>query len=51
VKFEIQATTNIALPVTSWSSIASVTNTSGTLRFTDPATGFGQRYYQARQLP
>jgi hypothetical protein len=50
-KFEILGTTNIALPVANWSSIAIVTNASGAMRFTDPATGFGQRFYRARQLP
>ena len=51
MKFEILATTNVALPVTNWSSIAVLTNTSGAIRFNDPATGLGQRFYQARQLP
>jgi len=51
VKCEILATTNTALPAASWSTIAIITNLSGATRFTDPATGFGQRFYQARRLP
>jgi hypothetical protein len=51
VKVEVLATTNSALPAASWSMIAIVTNTSGATRFIDPATGLGQRFYQARRLP
>ena len=48
--FEILASTNIATPVTNWTSLATITNVTGTFSFTDPATNLNQRFYRARQL-
>ena len=48
--FAILASTNVAAPMTSWASIAIITNVTGTLLFTDPATNFNQRLYRAHQL-
>jgi hypothetical protein len=48
--FEILASTNVAVPMTSWASIAIFTNVTGTFSFTDPATNFDQRFYRAHQL-
>ena len=50
LRFEILATTNLALAPANWSSLATLTNVSGALPFTDPAN-FSQRFYKARQLP
>jgi hypothetical protein len=47
--FEIQKSTNLGTEI--WSSIASVTNDSGTISFTDTNATFGQSYYRARLLP
>jgi hypothetical protein len=33
-----------------WSALATVTNTTGTVTFTDPKTGLARRFYKARQL-
>jgi hypothetical protein len=49
--FEILAASSPAGPATSWTSIATVTNLTGTFPFIDPATNSGQRFYRARQLP
>jgi hypothetical protein len=51
VKFEILATTNISQPRSNWVSLGSLTNLTGSTRFTDAAPGFNQRFYQAHQLP
>jgi hypothetical protein len=48
VAFNILATTNLA--GTNWVNIATVTNTTGSLQFTDPSTNFVQRFYQSRGL-
>ena len=50
LRFEILASTNLALAPANWSSLATLTNVSGTLPFTEPVN-FNQRFYQARQLP
>lgn len=44
---EIQVSTNLV----SWGAIATVTNSTGTTPFADPATNLTRRFYRARQLP
>jgi hypothetical protein len=48
---EILASTNAALPVFNWSSLATLTNVAGTITLVDTNANFDQRFYQARQLP
>ena len=50
-RFEIVASTNIALPSSSWTSLGTVTNYTGGVSFADTNTNFGSRFYQARQSP
>jgi hypothetical protein len=51
LKFEMLATTNVTLAVSNWDSLGMVTNVTGTFPFVDAATGFGARFYRARQVP
>jgi hypothetical protein len=51
LRFQILATMNVSQPSTNWTSIGTVTNTTGTMVFTDPATNLNTRFYRARQLP
>lgn len=51
LRFEILATTNLALPLASWTSVGTVTNTTGTATFTNTMAGLGQQFYWARQVP
>jgi len=48
---EILATTNVALPSVNWTSLGVFTNAGGDLPFAEAAANFGQRFYQARQMP
>jgi hypothetical protein len=47
---DILASTNPALPRTSWTPVGTVTNTTGTTTVPDSFTGFTHRFYCARQL-
>lgn len=49
--FEILASTNVALALSNWSSLGTLTNVTGATAFTDPATNLNRRFYRARQLP
>jgi hypothetical protein len=49
--FEILASTNLALPLSNWTSLGTLTNLTGAIPFLDPATNSNCRFYQARQLP
>jgi hypothetical protein len=51
VVFQILATTDLSLPVTNWTSLATLTNVTGTIPFVDETAGLGQRFYTAQQLP
>ena len=51
LRFEILAATNAALALSNWTSLGNVTNTAGTVEFTDPAPTAERRFYRARQLP
>jgi len=48
---QILATTNLSLPVTTWTSLATLTNVTGSLPFVDTTTGLQHRFYTAQQLP
>lgn len=50
LRLEMQGSTNPANPA-SWGVVSNLTNTSGTILFTDPATSLQRRFYRARQLP
>ena len=50
-RFEILASTNLALPLAAWSSIGLLTNTAANASITDPETNLLQRFYIARELP
>jgi hypothetical protein len=49
--FQILATTNLSLPVTNWSSLALLTNTTGNTPFVDSAPLLGQRFYLIQPSP
>ena len=49
--FEILGASDLSLPPSSWTSLVTLTNVTGTISFTNPATGLGQRFYMAHQLP
>jgi hypothetical protein len=46
LKLEILGATNLS----NWTTVTNLTNTSGTIIFTDPATNIIRRYYRAHQL-
>ena len=50
LRFEMLANTNPASPLSNWTSLGTVTNTTGTTNFTDPTTILDRRFYRARQL-
>ena len=51
MRFEVLASTDLATPVTAWTSLGSVTNTTGTSVFTDAAPVGSRRFYTLHQLP
>ena len=51
LQFEILAYTNLATPLSNWTSLGIVTNLSGATPFSDPAVNLGRRFYTLRQLP
>src|SRR5579884_2094505 len=48
--FAILGTTNITQPASGWVNITTLTNTSGSFQFTEPATNLTERFYRARRL-
>ena len=48
---QILATTNLSFPVTNWTSLATLTNLTGSLPFVDATPGLHQRFYTAKALP
>jgi hypothetical protein len=44
---EIQASINLL----TWSALATVTNTTGTVTFTNAQTGLAKQFHKARQVP
>jgi hypothetical protein len=49
--FQILATTNLSLPVTNWTSLATLTNTTGNTPFVDSTPLLGQRFYLIQPSP
>jgi len=49
--FEILGTSDLSLPLSSWTRLVILTNVIGTISFTNPAAGLNQRFYVAHQLP
>ena len=47
--FDILAGTNATLPLSNWTSLGALTNTTGATVFTDPAVNLSRRFYRARQ--
>jgi len=50
LKFEILASADVSVARTNWTYIGTVTNVTGTVSFSDPGPGLGQRFYVARQV-
>ena len=48
--FEILASTNVALPLSNWTSLGTLTNGTGATAFTDPADNLSRRFYRARLI-
>jgi hypothetical protein len=51
LRFEILAAPDLTLPLSGWTSVGTVTNTTGSSLFVDPAANPVGRFYQARRLP
>ena len=49
--FEILGMPGITSPPSRWTSLVAITNRTGAILFSDPATGASQRFYTAHQLP
>lgn len=49
--FQILATSDLTLPLANWASVATLTNTTGSIAFVDSTPGQGPRYYMALQVP
>jgi hypothetical protein len=49
-RLEILSSTDVA-NASGWSVVTNLTNTTGTISFTDPAAGPQRRFYRAHQLP
>jgi hypothetical protein len=47
----ILSATNLALPLSDWTSLGTLTNTTGSAPFTDPTPNTGRRYYSTRRVP
>lgn len=48
---EVLATTDLARPVLEWRTVATLTNETGEVRFTDAEAGAAAQFYQARRIP
>ena len=51
LQFDVLAQTNLAAPVSTWTSLGTLTNVSGTSVFSDPTANSTRRFYTVRQLP
>ena len=49
--FEILGANDLSHPGSNWTTLATVTNVSGTTSFVEAATNVNARFYRARQLP
>ena len=50
-QFAMLATTNLTLPLSNWTSVATLTNDTGTYPFVDAAATGPRRFYRAQPLP
>ncbi len=50
-RFDIVASSDLAAPLSTWTGVGQVTNVTGRVEFTDPATASPGRYYAARAVP
>jgi hypothetical protein len=50
LEFELLASSDPALPIAEWPRVVTLTNVTGRVEFSEPATNSGGRVYQARQL-
>lgn len=48
---EILASSDLSLPLSSWTNLGALTNDTGSAWFSNPATNQALRFFQARQLP
>jgi hypothetical protein len=51
VVFQVLASTNLSLPVASWTSLATLTNVTGSQPFTDSTAGQMRRFYTVQKSP
>jgi len=51
LRFEVLAATNFTPSTSSWLSLGTLTNATGTVLFTDPAPNSDQRFYRMQSLP
>jgi hypothetical protein len=51
LRVQILSTTNVTLPMPDWGSRAILTNFTGAIPFSDPATNVTERFYRAQRLP
>ena len=51
LSFDILATTNLTLPSSTWTAITTLTNTSGSVAFTNSIDSGPREFFRARQLP
>jgi hypothetical protein len=49
--FQILAAGDLTLPLSNWTSLAKLTNATGSMPFVDSTAGAAQRFYTARRLP
>ena len=51
LKFEILAANDLTLPLSNWTSLATLTNATGAVSFVESQVNSNRRFYVARQLP
>ncbi len=51
VVLQVLATTDLTLPVANWTSVTTLTNTTGSIPFVDSTAGLGQRFYTVQPSP
>jgi hypothetical protein len=49
--FQILASSDLTLPLASWTSLATLTNTTGSIPFVDATPGLAPRFYAAQLVP
>ena len=48
---QVLATTDLTMPLANWTSVTTLTNTTGSIPFVDLTTGLGQRFYTVQPSP